>query len=238
MTGAPPRVWYVAYGSNLASRRFGCYLRGGRPAGGRQRYVGCRDPSDPAQVVSLEVRGGLVFAGSSTTWGGGTAFLDPAAPGRVACRAYLVTVDQLADVVAQEVRRPPGGDFAAALASALPRLDTVQVMGPGRYETVIHLGVHAGAPLLTVTTADIRRLELAAPGELYLRWIADGLREAHGWPPERIAAYLAGAPGIAGAWTAVRLAAIAADGSSPGSLPAPLLGAEEPTPNSPDAVDR
>jgi hypothetical protein len=213
--GAPPearRVWYVAYGSNLASRRFRCYLQGGLPDGGRRRYVGCRDPSDPARVVSLDAPGGLVFAGSSGMWGGGMAFYDPDAHGRVACRAYLVTVEQFADVVAQEMRRPPGGEFTTALVSALPRVETVHVMGPGRYETIARLGVRDGAPLLTVTAADIDGLDLAPPSERYLRWIADGLEEAHGWTPERIAAYLSAAPGARGAWTRQDVAALAAAG--------------------------
>jgi hypothetical protein len=209
VTGARPRVWYVAYGSNLASGRFACYLHGGRPAGGRRAYVGCRDPSDPTRVLRLEVPGALVFAGSSGMWGGGTALYAPGTAGRVPCRGSLETVEQFADVVAQETRRPPGGDFAVALAEALPHVVTAHVMGPGRYETITGLGVRDGAPLLTVTTADVPGLELAAPSEAYLRWIVAGLREAHGWEPDRIAAYLAAAPGARGAWAPADVLALA-----------------------------
>jgi len=143
-------------------------------------------------------------------WGGGMAFYDPDAHGRVACRAYLVTVEQFADVVAQEMRRPPGGEFTMAVVSALPGVETVQVMGAGCYETIARLGERDGAPLLTVTAPDVRGLELAAPSETYLRWVIDGLEEAHGWAPERIAAYLAAAPGARGIWTPHDVAALAA----------------------------
>ena len=68
------RVWYVAYGSNLSLTRFRCYLAGGRPAGGMRDYVGCRDKRDPERIVSVDVPGGLVFAGESKTWSGGMAF--------------------------------------------------------------------------------------------------------------------------------------------------------------------
>ena len=203
------RVWYVAYGSNLPWERFRCYLAGGRPAGGSREYAGCRNGSDPARVESLEVSGGLVFAGSSGVWGGGMAFYDPRAAGSVACRAYLVTAEQFADVAAQEMRRPPGGEFAHDLAGLLPDVESVHTMGPGRYETVTRLGARDGAPLFTITHADVRELRLAAPTSPYLRWIAEGLTEAHGWSAERIGEYLARLPGAAGSWTPEEVADLA-----------------------------
>jgi hypothetical protein len=91
------------------------------------------------------------------------AFYDPAASGRVACRAYLVTAGQFADVIAQEMRRPAGDDFARTLAKALFGVKTAQVLGPASYETVIRLGEQEEAPLLTVTVDASRRPPLAAP---------------------------------------------------------------------------
>lgn len=138
------------------------------------------------------------------------AFYDPVASGRAACRAYLVTADQFADVIAQEMRRPAGDDFARTLAEALPGVKTAQVMGPGCYETVIRLGEQDQAPLLTVTVDASERPPLAAPSLSYVRWVAAGLREAHGWSPAQVAAYLTSAPGARGAWTPERVAEIAA----------------------------
>jgi hypothetical protein len=203
------RVWYIAYGSNLALERFRCYLSGGRPAGGMREYAGCRDPRDPDRIVSLDVPGGLIFAGRSGTWGGGMAFYDAHAPGRAACRAYLVTTDQFADITAQEMRRAPGGGYARHLAGLLPDVESVHTTGTGRYETVTRLGVRNGTPMFTVTHDDLAGLELTAPTASYLRWICAGLREAHGWDQGRIASYLADAPGISGSWTHDEIAALA-----------------------------
>ena len=83
-------VWYVAYGSNLSSQRLRCYLVGGRPLGGRRTYLGARNPSEPRQTRPVELPGGIHFAGESLAWGGGIAFYDPAATGRVFARAYLL----------------------------------------------------------------------------------------------------------------------------------------------------
>ena len=129
------------------------------------------------------------------------AFFDPEGTGSVACRAYLVTAEQFADVAAQEMRLEPGGEFAQALASVLPEVGELHRMGPGRYETVVRVDTRDGVPLLTVTNGDIRGLALAAPSAAYLRSIAAGLREAHGWDDARIASYLAAAPGARGSWT-------------------------------------
>jgi len=200
------RVWYVAYGSNLALGRFRCYLAGGRPTGGSRTYPGCRDHSDPERIVGVEVPGRLVFAGASKVWGGGSAFYDAAAPGQVAGPAYLVTPDQLGDVAAQEMRREPGGPFARDLAGLLPDVDAIHTMGPGRYETVARLGEHDGVPMFTVTHGTVGDLEPVAPTAPYLRWIAAGLVEAHGWSVERAAEYLHAAPGVALGWTPGALA--------------------------------
>jgi hypothetical protein len=204
------RVWYVAYGSNLALDRFRCYLSGGRPAGGTRVYPGCRDAREPEQIASLEVAGGLVFAGESKVWGGGMAFYDGSAAGRVACRAYLVSAEQLGDIAAQEMRREPGGEFARDLAGLLAEVELVHTMGPGRYGTVARLGERDGVPMFTVTHGDVSELEPAAPSAAYVRWIAAGLREAHGWDGAQIARYLIEAPGVRKEWAMSELAAVAA----------------------------
>jgi hypothetical protein len=202
------QIWYVTYGSNLAMDRFRCYLAGGRPAGGARVYDGCRDPSDPARIRGVEIPGGIVFASESGVWGGGMAFFDRAMAGVAACRAYLITADQFGDIAAQERRRPPGGEFARDLAGLLPDVETMVAHGPGHYETVVRLGELDGAPMFTITHHDVAGLPLAAPTAPYLRWIATGLREAHGYDAARTARYLAPAPGAAGAWTAAQIEAL------------------------------
>jgi hypothetical protein len=202
-------VWYVAYGSNLALNRFRCYLSGGRPAGGMRDYAGCRDPREPAQILSLQIPGGLVFSGESKVWTGGSAFYDPYAGTQVAARAYLITTDQFADVVAQEMRRPPGGDFALALSAVAASVETMHAMGPGRYETITRVGLHDDVPMLTMTQGDPASLVPAAPSAAYLRWIAAGLREAHGWDGKQVAGYLSRAVGVNGVWSLDELIAVA-----------------------------
>jgi hypothetical protein len=177
--------------------------------GGRREYPGCRDKRDPERVLSLDVPGGLVFAGESRAWGGGMAFYDLDAPGRVAGRAYLLTVEQLGDVAAQEMRREPGGEFARDLAGLLGDVEVVHTMGPGRYETVARLGTRDGVPMFTVTHGDVSELEPVAPTATYVGWIAAGLREAHGWSAPEIADYLLAAPGVSKTWTWDELTTVA-----------------------------
>ena len=195
------RVWYVAYGSNLSEERFRCYLGGGRPAGGARLCTGCRDPRSPRRRVSLEVSGGLYFAGESSVWSGGRAYVDPSYAGQVAARAYLVTAGQFSDVVAQETRRPVGTDLR------LHGLGSGDVLGvPGLYYTrAVCVGRLDDVPLITMT-AEPHEPELwAAPSAPYLATIAAGLREAHGWDDARISAYLASAGGVAPTWTAASI---------------------------------
>ena len=139
------------------------------------------------------------------------AFYDVAASGRAACRAYLVTADQFADVVAQEMRRPPGGEFARNLAGAArPRSVRSTPWVRAATRRSLRLGEHDGVPMFTVTHDDVAGLELAAPTAPYLRWIAAGLHDAHGWDSARIGGYLAAAPGARGVWTEDEIAALAA----------------------------
>jgi hypothetical protein len=63
--------------------------------------------------------------------------------------------------------------------------------------------------MVTVTCADVSSMEPAPPTAAYLRRIAAGLREAHGWDALRIAGYLAGHRGVAGFWSLPELREVA-----------------------------
>ena len=194
MNTAQPRVWYAAYGSNMHAERFACYLRGGRPPGGARTYPGCRDTRAPERQVQVVLPGQMYFAGESAVWTGGMAFYDPTAAGTTPARAYLVTAQQFADIAAQEMRRDPGADLdlTEVLAQGTAQL------GPGRYETLVHPGHLDGLPLLTFTAPwRIEQAPLNPPSAAYLHHLAAGLAETHGWPQDRIAAYLASRPGAA-----------------------------------------
>jgi hypothetical protein len=192
-------VWYVSYGSNMNAARFGCYLAGGTPEGALRGFPGCRDRQLPREARGHELPGGIYFATESPVWGGGRAFYDPALPGTAPARAYLITAGQFSDVAAQEMYREPGEDLDLAAVLATGRVQ----LGPGRYETLLHTGDLDGHPVLTFTApwsaADV---DPVAPSANYLRMLAGGLCDAHGWDVTRAATYLAGRPGATGAWTA------------------------------------
>ena len=202
MSSAPDLVWYVSYGSNMNRARFGCYLTGGTPVGGSRSFPGCRDRGDPRATRGFALPGGIYFATESLVWGGGRAYYDPALPGTAPARAYLITAGQFADVVTQEMYREPGAEL-----DLLPVLATGRAqLGPGRYETLLHAGDLDGHPVLTFTApwsaTDVDHL---APSLPYLRMLATGLRDAHGWTLEQAAGYLAARPGAALTWTPATL---------------------------------
>lgn len=196
-------VWYGAYGSNLHADRFEYYRRGGTPPGTRHVYPGFRDPAPPARTRALLAPGGIHFAGDSRVWGGGLAFYAPEFGAGAAMRGYLLTVGQFSDLVAQEMHRVPAADLD--LREVLR--DRRSTLGPGRYETLVLAGTVDGIPVLTCTGPwDPGEVEVRAPAARYLRMIATGLAETHGWDTHRIRAYLAPLPGIDGHWSPADLA--------------------------------
>ena len=209
---AAAEVWYTAYGSNMCAARMGCYIAGGRPVGAARVYPGCRDRRLPGRAVGVVLPGQLYFAGESRVWGGGMGFYDPSDPGEVPARAYLVTAGQFSDIAAQEMHREPGADLDLRGVLATGRA----VLGPGRYQTLLCPGELDGRPLLTFTAPGRSAgAELARPSAGYLRQLAAGLWEAHGWGVRRAAEYLAARPGALGAWTAAEIAeAVGGDGAA------------------------
>lgn len=205
MSTQPTLVWYVCYGSNMCADRLGCYLAGGVPAGASRGYAGCRNRRAPRGATGYQLAGGVYFATESAVWGGGRAFYDPELPGAAAARAYLIAAGQFADIASQEMHRPAGVDLDLTVVLATGRVE----IGPGRYETLLHVGDLGGHPLLTFTApwhaADVR---WTAPSACYLRTLMAGLRETYGWDNRRIGRYLAGLPGARGHWTPASVAAL------------------------------
>ncbi len=170
-------TWYVGYGSNLSTARFASYL------------AGCRDTTPPWRWAAVEVPHRLLFARDSRKWGGGgIAFLDPApTPGvRTLGRAWLVTWEQFADVLAQECGLALGTLEAPALLAA------GSIPHPGHwYGCVVALGQREAWPMVTFTDELAGTLALRDPGAAYRAVIVEGLTEAHGLSPEEAAAYVA-----------------------------------------------
>lgn len=199
-------LWYASYGSNLSAARFAYYLQGGRPPGATRTYPGARTPTPPVADRPLRLRGQVFFGWESSTWGGGgIAFLDPSVAGEVLMRAYRITADQFADVVAQEMHRDPGESFDLALL----RQDSRLTLGPGRYETLVVVGHLDDEPVMTFTcSSGGQRPESNAPSERYLQMIAAGLREAHSLGPDELVGYLLPLPGVEGHWSPADLARV------------------------------
>lgn len=190
-------VWYAAYGSSLSAERFGCYLRGGRPSGGRRRYPGCRDRTAPRDDRPVMATGTMHFALESSVWSGGMAFYDAGRPGRVLMRAYLVTRDQLLDVLTQEMHRDPADPVSRMEVPDGLGSEAVVRLGPGRYETVYRIADLDGLPVLTLSHGPLEeRWRLNRPSSAYLRWVVSGLRESHGLEAPELVDYLLGCPGI------------------------------------------
>lgn len=201
----PELVWYVSYGSNMYAARLTCYLAGGTPPGAQRTYSGCRDRRPPRHALGCELSGGVYFATESALWGGGRAFYDPELPGTAPARAHLITSGQFADIAAQEMYRDPGADIDLEPVLATGRAE----LGPGRYETLLHVGDLDGRPMLTFTAPwHAGDVPWVAPSASYLRMLAGGLREAHGWDVHRVAGYLADLRGARRHWTAADIAAL------------------------------
>ena len=164
-------VWYVAYGSNLLASRLACYLAGGTPPGGRRSTAGARDPARPWDWRRLDLPHPLWFGGPSATWAGGPAFLDVDRAGRGVGRAWLVTVEQLADVVAQENGHPAG---TVELADAA-LVDGAVVLPDAPYGRVVPLPSPDARPCATVTY--VRRPAGRAPDPAYLDLVRAGMAE-------------------------------------------------------------
>ncbi len=205
MTEQPELVWYVSYGSNMCANRLNCYLAGGTPAGAVHTYAGCRDRRPPLRSIGYQLPGGIYFATESAVWGGGRAFYDPELAGSAAARAYLITSGQFADITSLEAYRAPREDIDLRPVLAYGRVE----LGPGRYETLLHVGNLDGHPLLTFT-APWHAVDVpwTAPSAPYLRMLAAGLREAHGWNSRQVGGYLAQVPGARGHWTPAAIAAL------------------------------
>lgn len=197
-------VWYVCYGSNMSLKRLNYYLVGGQPPSGALTYPGCRDKRLPERSLPVTLPGRVYFALEALAWTGGMAFYDPDDQGETPARAYLLTLSQFSDIMAQEMCFEPGADLDLTDVLSQGRV----VLGPGYYQTLLHLGEMDGYPSFTFTAPwRSSEVELRSPSATYLRHLAAGLAETHGWPTDRIAEYLSSRPGAAGNWSPAQLVA-------------------------------
>lgn len=168
-------VWYVAFGSNMDPDRLSCYLAGGRPVGASRTYAGARDPSPPRDGVPTTIPHRLVFGGMSSVWGGGVAFVEIDEDDSVATPAvaWLLTIEQLADLIAQENGLEPPGEVPAEL----PDHGQKGRVSGGRYDMLVGLGEIDGHRAVVLTCGEPPPPN--APTEDYLATIRRGRERWH-----------------------------------------------------------
>ena len=213
--GRPVNVWYASYGSNLNPDRFMNYIEGGKPAGSTRDYPGCLDETPPSGEIPIRFAGARPhFALTSRVWNGGIAFIDPTGEDNAIGlgKAYRIGTHQFDDVVLQENGgfpfRPEPIDLDEVLQKGKSEI------GPGCYETLLHIGDYDGAPVLTFTapfdvngavtktgrtTGRTGKVTIPVrtnkPSPAYLQMIGSGLGEAFGMDEVAQADYLRGCPG-------------------------------------------
>ena len=205
--GRPAFVWYASYGSNLSRERFLTYITGGTPEGSDTLHLGCRDGTVPEEDIPIRFSGRMHFAASSGRWGGGgVAFMDNDYAGHALGRAYLVSIDQFDDIVAQENGRTPG--------SIKTNTDEALINGStdvtnGLYGNLVHIGDYGNAPVFTFTgdfsahdallasrkNAKYKFSATNEPSPNYIRMVGAGLAETFEMDVPQQADYIRGALG-------------------------------------------
>jgi succinyl-diaminopimelate desuccinylase len=200
-TGKPAYVWYATYASGLSKENFMTYIAGGTPAGAHRNYKGCRDVTPPEQDAFISLPYELYFAGESKVWEGGLATLDTTRTNnaRTISHAYLITVEQLEDIAAQEnwhdspLRLP----LAKAMQQGHATIEGASQSRYGAYNELMYCGERDGYPILTITALR-PRLPYRPPSAAYTRVLCKGLAENTQMSVEAVVEYIASRPGIAG----------------------------------------
>lgn len=146
--GRVTKLYYASYGSNLFASRLHAYIEGGQPEGSARKFEGARDKTLPSDDIPVQLNGTIFYAGKSSIWNGGVAFLDPEREGKSLGRAYLVTSEQFDDVIAQE----NGGEAGTMTVDLATTIEAGRKVGPGVYGTLVHVGDYNGHPVVTFTS--------------------------------------------------------------------------------------
>ena len=202
-------VWYACYGSNCARDRFLVYLTGGRAKGADHDHEGARNDAPPIADGPVVFGTNICFVGHSARWNGAPAFLEHrAAPTGALGRRYLITLEQFADVHAQENRIRPGGlEFPDDILDLAPGQQRTVVDGAyGAYGAVVALDPVDGHPTFTFTApTPPEQRPPAPPSAPYLATILHGLREIHDLDDNLIVERVAHAPGVRPNWSSTAM---------------------------------
>lgn len=181
-------VWYVAYGSNLLTARMLAYLEGCTENSLWGPHRGAKDPTFPRDDRKIEIPYPVHFGGYSKRWLGGVAWcshnpLSDGEPSPVG-RAWRITRDQLADVVAQENRKDTEEIF---LPDAFPKSGDATQTNNGPIDLLISLDPIDGIPALTLGSNEPP--SPGPPSSSYRAVLAAGMSEM-GLTSAEIAGYL------------------------------------------------
>lgn len=121
----------------------------------------------------------LVFGGVSEVWGGGVAFVEAhRSPGSdTPCLAHLITIEQLADLAAQECGAEAPGPAVPVLPGPGERL----TLGLGRYDLLVGADPLDGVAAVILTSSAIPPAN--EPSLAYAELIREGRARHHG-PPQ------------------------------------------------------
>ena len=199
-------LWYACYGSNCSRDRFLVYLTGGRAEGADHHHDGARNEAPPIADGPAVFGTNVCFTGLSARWNGAPAFLEHrAAPTGALGRRYLITLEQFADVHAQENRIQPGGlEFPDNILDLAP--GHRQTVIDGAYGAIVALDPVDGHPTLTFTApTPPERRPPAPPSASYLATILHGLREVHDLDDAVIVEWVGRSPGVRPNWSSAAL---------------------------------
>jgi len=198
---SPSHVWYASYGSNMNAERFSHYIQGGALTGTSRVYKGADDKTPPLADALLSLPHQMYFAGESSVWTGGVAYLGHSkSEDATLSKAYLITPNQFEQVVAEEGRRDDVPHLDIPLLLSLGRL----TLGSRAYDEMLYVGEKDGFPVITFTSPREDR-PYNKPAPAYLKMIALGLQDAHGLNNLEVEKYLLSKPGIKGSYTAEEL---------------------------------
>lgn len=194
----PTHVWYANYGFGLSKEHFTTQIRGGRPKGTSFTYLGCADQTPPKQDVFMSLPYNLYFAGqSSIADGEGRGFIhvQPSLSGQTIARTYLITLDQLEEIVAQQNGR--------SIPQTLPLKEAMEnghaAIGgnSGLYDELIFCGTKDDLPIFAVTNSK-SEMPHRPPSRFYTKLLCQGLSENSKFDDQTAIDYIMSAPGISG----------------------------------------
>lgn len=164
-------IWYAAYASNISLKRF-------------SEHIGIEPQNRDFPFTDwMSITGSVRFAGISSRWDGGVAFLDVSGSDVLALRVYHLLPDQFRKIwesengMSIENWQHIAGDLPFVGQHETVRAEFAEPPDGtnGKYDSAVLLGRRRGEPVFALTTS--QNLEPTEPSPKYLETIAEGLRE-------------------------------------------------------------